>query len=55
MVARVIQDLQRHQMKPYNLARVESITHWLEKMETATEKEAFDLSLQAEPREPRPQ
>jgi len=50
MVAKVIQDLCKHQLQPYNFTRVDVIQHWMNTWDSPTEKELFDLSLQVEPR-----
>lgn len=52
MVADVIRQVVRFQQKPYNLMPVESISKWLLSHTPVPEKELFDLSLKAEPREP---
>jgi len=50
MVAKVIQDLCKHQVQPYNFTRVDVIQHWMDVWEAPSEKECFELSLKAEPR-----
>ena len=50
MVARVIQDLCKHQLVPYNFRRVDIIAQWMDAWEAPSEKECFDLSLRVEPR-----
>jgi len=54
MVAKVIQDLCKFQLQPYNYTRVDLIQQWMDLWESPTEKECFDLSLKVEPRESRP-
>jgi len=50
MVARVIQDLCKHQLQPYNFTRIDFVQHWMDSWEFPSEKELFDLSLKVEPR-----
>eukprot|EP00727_Mastigamoeba_balamuthi_P001078 m51a1_g10968 putative mis5 protein (1716) ;mRNA; r:253454-262202 len=50
LVATAVQDLLQYQNVPYNLTKVEPVAQWLLSIENASEKECFDMSLQAEPR-----
>ncbi|KAH3756999.1 Ras guanine nucleotide exchange factor [Pelomyxa schiedti] len=52
MVAAVIQEMQQYQQKPYNFTRIDAIQHFLNNLDSLTEKEAFDLSLAIEKRAP---
>ncbi|KAH3759227.1 Ras guanine nucleotide exchange factor [Pelomyxa schiedti] len=52
MVAGVIQEMQQYQQKPYNFSRVDSIQTFLNNLDSLSEKEAFDLSLAIERRQP---
>lgn len=53
MVADVIIQIQKFQRKPYNLAVVPTITSYLLSHKPLTEKVLFEMSLSAEPREPK--
>jgi len=50
MVAKVIQDLCKFQLQPYNFTRLDIVQHWMDMWQSPSEKECFDLSLQREPR-----
>lgn len=54
MVGEVIRSVQRFQQKPYNLKPVPTIQQYLLSHKVVSEKDCFEMSLIAEPREQRP-
>lgn len=51
MIAKVIRDIQQFQQLSYNFRPVFEIQNYLMKLDSLNEKEAYELSLQCEPRE----
>eukprot|EP00158_Paraphelidium_tribonemae_P009049 Partr_v1_DN28755_c0_g1_i1_m62954 putative Son of sevenless homolog len=54
LIAQVIQEFKQYQGMPYCLTKVDAISTWLTQRHTLTSEEAYDRSLQLEPRAPQP-